>query len=75
MALRLLLSRKSIRAGVDKELAVELLLELVEGFQKRYVNAVYHQRASLDMALELMERELRAALDIVMNGILDKEAE
>ena len=39
LALRLFLSRSRIRAGVDKELALEIMLEMVSNLQNRYLDS------------------------------------
>lgn len=74
IALRLFLSRSAIRPGVDKEMALELTLEIIDSILSKYIHAVYQQHMSIDLAMEMMERDLRAAVDIMLNGILQKEA-
>lgn len=72
IAIRLFLSRSAIRPGVNKELALELMLEIVDGILNKYIHAVYQQHIQVNMALEMMERDLRAAVDIILNGILQQ---
>ncbi len=73
IAIRLFLSRSNIRPGVNKELALELMLEIIDGILNKYIHSVYQQHIQIDAALEMMEHDLRAAVDIVLNGILQSE--
>ncbi len=73
LALRLFLSRSRIRAGVDKELALEIMLEMVSNLQNRYLDSIHRQQISPMMAQQILEKNLRASLNIVLNGILDPQ--
>ena len=75
VALRLFLSRSSLRPDVDKELTLQLLLELVESVQARYLELIFRRHVPAELALETMEKGLRASLDIILYGILQRENE
>ena len=73
IALRLFLSRSKIRPGVDKELALELMLKIIENLQRRYMDTIRQQHISMQFAQDLMERQLMAAMDIILHGVLDTD--
>ena len=73
IALRLFLSRSPIRSGVDKELALELMLKIVENLQRRYMDSIRQQHISMQLAQQLMEHQLMASMDIVLHWILDSD--
>lgn len=74
IAIRLFLSRSSIRPGVHKELALELMLGIVDSIMNKYIHSVYQQNLAINTALEMVEHDLRVSFDIVLNGILQQDA-
>jgi AcrR family transcriptional regulator len=72
IAIRLFLSRNATRPGVNKELALDMMLGVIEGILNKYIHSVYQQHVSLPLALEMLEQDLRASVDIFLNGILQK---
>ena len=75
VAIRLFLSRSPLRPNVDKELTLQLLLELVESVQAKYLELIFRRHVPAELALETMEKGLRASLDIILHGILLRENE
>ena len=73
LALRLFLSRSPIRPSVDKELALEIMLEMISNLQSRYLDSIHRQQISPVLAQQLLEKNLRASLNIILNGILDPQ--
>ena len=70
VAMRLFLSRSPVRPEIDKELALELIMGITDNIQSRYLDMIFRQQISIDMALDTLEKGLQAAIDIILHGIL-----
>lgn len=70
LGVRLYLSRSAVRPGVDREIALEMITQLVIYLQNKYITGISQMEIPLEEGLRLMQRELSAALDIISYGVL-----
>lgn len=71
LGVRLCLSRSTVRPGVDREVALEVITQLVIYLQDKYVTGMSHEAFSLEEGINLMQKELSAILDIIFYGVLE----
>lgn len=75
LGLRLYLSRSAIRSGVDREVVLEMLTDLMLQLQKKYMTAIQRRELPLEELTRMMEKEFLAVVDIIAYGILEKRPE
>ena len=49
------------------------MLEMISNLQSRYLDSIHRQQISPVLAQQLLEKNLRASLNIILNGILDPQ--
>lgn len=70
VAMRVVPEPDPVRPEIDKELALELIMGITDNIQSRYLDMIFRQQISIDMALDTLEKGLQAAIDIILHGIL-----
>lgn len=75
IAMRLFLSRSSLRPEIDKEQALEMILGITDQIQARYLDLIFRQHIPIELALRRLEKGLKTAIDIILYGILQPDCD
>lgn len=75
LGLRLYLGRVKVRPGVDREVALELLIATVFRLEEHYIVAANHREIPLEELSRQMEQRFLAEVNIISYGILSSRPE
>lgn len=71
LGLRLYLSRSPVRAGIDREMVLELVTDLVIHLQEKYLSPAVMLDIPLEERMRMMQKEMAMALEVISYGILE----
>lgn len=67
---RCFLDHCRLRPEVDRDVALELILNVTDQIQKKYISRIQHRREAAETVLSDFREEYRKALGMLLNGIV-----